>query len=989
MRGINPFWKFVLPVMAALLWAAAGTGLAAEVYRLPFAGTSQPTIVNAIQGDLEGNLRTIEQADLNNDGALELIAGGGTLFAYDVKNETYLWGTGGTAGEPSGIITDIAVGEFTGDDIPDVVTVDICPTSPSQGLCLWDGSDGTLVRTWEITADTRRNADHAEVLAVADLDEDGDLDIVTGGYLGTIGATTYNTDAVAAFDGNTGALLWHFACAGPVTAVAAGDTTGNGSREVAVAENNNVRCFNGASGAEVFTGTTIEGGSLIDDLVLADLDQDGDLDIAAGTNHYIEAFADNGSRMWLFDDLVGDGDFWHDLAVADYNQDGAPDIAAVNYDGDGWAVVNGSDGTLLNSGGFDNHGLMTAAGDLNQDGLPALVWGDDSAYTGAVDPVTGGLLWQHDNMYASVYDLALGDFTGDGFSQVAGIPKDQDFAYLLDGRTPASLWAVTGEPLAYDGSSTASRFVDVAAADLNEDGRADLIVLDSMLARVAALDGTTGRPLWTHEFTGTWIPHILATGDADGDGRVDIAAFGTSELYLLDADGAMLEAAPRDTGYNFDHFLVADLDDDGVDELILGDIEGLVIFGNMSAFASTVDIDFRHNGYDRQHEAGLAFGQVDTADPEGDLLALGYDTGTSEYRVYEIKTADPGIGSATTVVASTTKAWKTIALAQIDDDSQLEIVLGRVNGFDVYDAVEASWEYTFNSTAYTWDNYLRAADLDEDGYDEIVAGGESKIIAMQLDSGDWTGDNIWSREFSGISTEDTQYYNDKSEALCDLLVEDLDGDGDLDVAAAFRFGNNLRLLDGATGDDLEDAILLNGDNGSINATVQLAAADVSARPGTEIAASVTHAAGIFSAPTTADYDATGTWDLTITAEDSDCGYNIGDTTLTVEQTGTSVSVQITEGPLLTGTVSGATYTVSGQIIDDEAPATYYVTITLDDADTGSGTVAWMEMADVGVIACTGEAGFDVVKTADDPTTPTSGGGGGGGGGGGCYIHTIF
>ncbi|MHB8900126.1 MAG: FG-GAP-like repeat-containing protein [Thermoguttaceae bacterium] len=152
-------------------------------------------------------------------------------------------------------------------------------------------------------------------------------------------------------------------------------------------------------------------------------------------------------------------------------------------------------------------------------------------------------------------------------------------ASLLKAGAPDTILAATAEgalvALGLDGSArwtveTGSQLNDVAVADLNGDGK-DEIVLARQDYHVQVVD-SSGKELWKKALSYYRRPpyvNLVRTGDLDGDGKPEVVAGGENwRFYAFGADGTELwnyeSVHPSRSG------AVADLDGDGKDEVVCG-----------------------------------------------------------------------------------------------------------------------------------------------------------------------------------------------------------------------------------------------------------------------------------------------------------------------------------------------------------------------------------------------------------------------------------
>ncbi len=183
--------------------------------------------------------------------------------------------------------------------------------------------------------------------------------------------------------------------------------------------------------------------------------------------------------------------------VADFNGDGKPDLAV--------AVTQNSTLVLLGNGDGTFHVGNTVLGSV----------------------------------------VAIGDFNGDGFDDlVVSAPVVSDngtlLAYtvtLLLGRFDGSF----GPPVIIDHVTAPTSPLAGAIADLNGDGKADLIITGAAVYHVLLGNGngTFQTPLSSvvTEFGGPPFARVPLVADFNGDGKPDLALAGISDIYVLTGNG--------------------------------------------------------------------------------------------------------------------------------------------------------------------------------------------------------------------------------------------------------------------------------------------------------------------------------------------------------------------------------------------------------------------------------------------------------------------
>jgi len=365
-------------------------------------GASKPGFNFTVNDYLEAcGLNTgLVVADFNGDGIPDVASS----CAVTSTVQVYLGTGGGNMGTPvgytvdgpnSGGYTNLAVADFNGDGIPDIVDID---GGYNEVSVLLGNGNGTFATQKKTSVGSQPLA-----VAVGDFNGDGIPDL----------AVTSNNDSklyilIGKGDGTFTVQATSYPTGSNPTGIVAGDFNNDGKLDLAVSNNgtNTIQIFLG-NGDGTFTQTAnpLITGNQPSTVIAADFNRDGKLDLATGN------FADNTVTIFLGN---GDGTFTastiptmpdgvtpifdrnSSLAAADFNGDGIPDLAVVNYsyvnsaqnssailygNGDGTFTFAGFATINNNSQGWpgqqDNPDLVVAA-DMNGDGIPDVVMVDSN-----------------------------------------------------------------------------------------------------------------------------------------------------------------------------------------------------------------------------------------------------------------------------------------------------------------------------------------------------------------------------------------------------------------------------------------------------------------------------------------------------------------------------------------------------------------------------------------------------------------------------------
>jgi hypothetical protein len=720
--------------LQAVLLTAAGT----VKLPLPNAVTVAAYPWGIVAGDFDRDgFPDLVSASADSNGTVEFFKGNGDgTFTSNAPTGRALVG-----GAPQALVA----GDFNRDGALDVAVVaQHVPSSPAVHLVLGNGSGGWLgFNTFPVALSGLRPVS----LAAGDVDNDGDLDVVT--------ADTASSDIVVLLGNGMGSLaaqprfLGYF----PTTSLTLADFDGDGILDLGLARE-------GSGGISVFTGDGVGGFAgrkdfpFTDDafgLVAGDFDGDGRPDLAGssrGTNKAVllvnafdpacpkASFARAG-RLQV--PLLG-ANPWA-IVSGDWNGDAIPDLAvASNSDvsilmGDGTLRLAPPTSIALPFASSPNDRRSLVVADFNLDSRPDLATVNPTSGAANDDAVsvllnTGGGTFAAPLFLpvgANPSGVVAGDFNGDGAPDLVSADRGGLSLTFLPGRGNGTFGPPTTTPVALGAISA------IAAADIDGDLLLDVAVAQAGPDVVEWYrgNGTGGFTLaGSYAVSSAWS---LDLGDLNGDGRPDLAVSNVLDdtvSVLLNTGGAYSAPTAYPVGDEPLWVRIGPADGDGDADLVVPtrgsyDVTVLLNDGTGAFPASTLVL-----GYDRPTAAIL----VD-ADRNGkpDLAVANWSLAGGAY----VLPGDGAGGFGPVQVSPGTNA-RALATGDFDRDGKVDLV--------TLDQASANMSFlrgqgdgTFSAPAAFATGLsprgLGVGDFDSDGSLDVVVAGTSPNVAFLRGNG--------------------------------------------------------------------------------------------------------------------------------------------------------------------------------------------------------------------------------------------------------------
>jgi hypothetical protein len=481
----------------------------------------------------------------------------------------------------AGGTTGLAAADLRGNGITDLIVV-----NPSDGFnnfgsvaVLLGNGDGTFQAPQEFAAGLRPTS-----VAVGDFTGDGIPDLVVTSSIRD------DTTCVLLGNGDGTFQAPRFLGGShQANAVTVGDFTGAGKADLALAEVGGVEVLLGNGDGTFQPGTHYTlGQDEAQSVVAADLTGAGKLDLVtadsglfASAGRDVSVFLGHGDGTFLAPRSFLAGVKPFALAVDDFNGDGIPDLAVVNRDSNASNVtvlLGNGDGTFRSVTSVPTAGIPgpVAVGDFTGDGIP-----DDIAV--GFFPGVSIFLGNGDGTFRAGANIALpngatsiavGDFDGDG---------TMDLAVATNSFGPSSVWVFLGNgdgtfqpPVAFAAGQGATslavgrfrgRQFPLDLAVVNHTFPATVQVLlgngDGTFAPPASYAaGASANSIAVGDFTGTGVLDVVVSNDAN-------SSSGTVTVLRGNGDGTFQPGVTFAAGPFPGFVTVGDLRGNGILDLVV------------------------------------------------------------------------------------------------------------------------------------------------------------------------------------------------------------------------------------------------------------------------------------------------------------------------------------------------------------------------------------------------------------------------------------
>jgi len=355
-----------------------------------------------------------------------------------------------------------------------------------------------------------------------------------------------------------------------------------------------------------------------------------------------------------------------DLKVGDFNGDGKLDLVSVGaLEGPTpvSVLLGNGDGTFQPEVSYSvgNGAISLAVGDFNGDGFQDLAVANTNSNTVSILLGEGNGTFQQQKQYTvgdGPFYVTTGDFNGDGVLDLAVVNTNDSTVSVLLGNGDGTFQAEVVYPVG-DGESNGSPDY-ILAADFNKDGKLDLVTANYNDNTISILlgngDGTFQAQVTYATGDG---PNDLAIGDFNHDGNLDVAVSDNNDTTISmlygNGDGTFQAPVIDDLAGGGPWGIASgDLNGDGLTDLLVtnnGDGTVSVLLNQQSDTAAATGVSVSGAG---AHQVDASYpGDASRSGSVSDPVSLSGSTSVTTTTTTLVPSPSPaGIGQTVTLTAT-------------------------------------------------------------------------------------------------------------------------------------------------------------------------------------------------------------------------------------------------------------------------------------------------------------------------------------------------